>query len=415
MTRVRWWMLSLVFLATTINYLDRIVVSVLIPTIQKDLHINDVQYGYITAAFQLAYTVGFLLFGWFIDRYGTRIGYALSIFWWSVAAVLHAVANSAFGLGFWRAMLGFGEAGNFPAAIKSVAEWFPKKDRALATGIFNSGTNVASTVGPPLLVVTAAAFGWRACFVLTGAVGFLWLVLWMLTYRLPRDHKGANQAEIDYIHSDPGEAAGEPEIGWVKALGYRQTWGFAMAKFLSDPVWWFYLFWLPKYLQNVRKLDATHMAWAISAVYLAASVGSLAGGWVSGFFIGRGWPSGKARKAALAMTALCMPVAAMAVFADQTVLAVLLVCFATAGHQGWSANLYTTASDVFPKSAVASVTGLGGCAGGLGGILFSAIIPGYIVTWFGYTPVFLTLGCFHLIALALVHFTMGDMQKIHSR
>ncbi len=415
MTRVRWWMLALVFFATTINYLDRIVISVLIPTIQTELHINDVQYGYITAAFQLAYTVGFLIFGWFIDRFGTRVGYAVSIFWWSIAAVLHAFAVSAVGLGVWRAFLGFGEAGNFPAAIKLVAEWFPRKDRALATGILNSGTNVASTVGPPILVVTAAAFGWRACFIVAGAIGFVWLAFWLWSYQSPGDHPKVNKAELEYIHSDLEEQRQEPRIGWIGALMHRQTWGFALAKFLSDPVWWFYLFWLPKYLQNARKLTSTEMAWAISAVYMAASVGSLAGGWISGYLIQRGWRPGKARKAAMALAAICMPIASTAVFAESAILAVVLVSFATAGHQAWSANLYTTCSDVFPKSAVASVTGLGGCAGGIGGILFSAVIPGYIVTWFGYTPVFLALGCFHLTALLMVHLTMGRMDRIEAQ
>ena len=372
-------------------------------------------YGYITAAFQLAYTVSFLIFGWFIDRFGTRLGYAVSILWWSVAAILHALAATPIGLGFWRAMLGFGEAGNFPAAVKSVAEWFPRKDRALATGLFNSGTNLASIIGPPALVATAAAFGWRACFVVVGATGFVWLIFWLWSYDLPSKHKGVNEAELAYITSESGEEGNSARMSWGEALVHRQTWGFALAKFLSDPVWWFYLFWLPKYLQSARKLTATEMAWAISAVYMAASIGSLVGGWISGHLIQRGWAPGKARKMAMAMAALCMPVASMAVFADNTPLAVILVSFATAGHQAWSANLYTTSSDVFPKSAVASVTGLGGCAGGLGGILFSAVIPGYVVTWFGYTPVFLAMGVFHLIALLMVHLTMGNMERIKAK
>jgi len=412
MTRVRWWMLALLFLATTINYLDRIVFSVLIPVIEKELRLTKVDYGYLTGAFQIAYTTGFLLMGKFIDRYGTRIGYAVAIAWWSLAAMLHAAARSAMGLGFWRAMLGLGESGNFPAAIKSVAEWFPPKDRALATGLFNAGTNVASMIGPPLFVWMNARFGWRACFLITGAVGFLWLASWLGSYRPPERHSRVSRRELDYIRGEPEGRGEERAIGWAAALRFRQTWGFAVAKFLTDPVWWFYLYWLPPYLFDVRKFKLVEIGWALPAVYLMADAGSVAGGWLSGFLMRRGWPRGRARKAAMAVCAAAMPVAATAVLAPSPVLAVALVSLATAAHQGWSANLFTTVSDSFPRQAVASVTGIGGCAGGLGGFLFSAVIPGYLIARFGYTPAFLAMGCFHLTALALLHRIMGPMQPV---
>jgi len=411
MSYVRWWTLALLFFATTINYLDRIVLSVLAPVIREDIHMPEKVYGYVTGAFSFAYMIGFLFAGKFIDHVGTRIGYAVAIAWWTIAAACHALARSALSLGFWRGMLGLGESGNFPAAIKSVAEWFPKKDRAFATGIFNAGSNVAAMAGPPVLVWMNAHFGWRGCFFITASLGFLWLVLWLATYRPPDRHPRVSASELAYIRSDPDEAR-EPDIGWKAALRYRETWGFAIAKFLTDPVWWFYLWWLPLYLTDARHLTLKQTGWALPVVYLMADLGSVGGGWISGFLIRRGWPLSKARKTAMALCACAMPIAATAAFMPTAALAVAFVSIATAAHQGWSANLYTTVSDVFPKRAVASVVGIGGCAGALGGVLFSSIIPGYVIAAFGYKPVMVALGFFHLTALAVVHRLMGRIQKI---
>ncbi len=411
-SRLRWSLCALRCCATTINYLDRIVFSVLIPVIRDEMHISDLQYGYINGAFQAAYTVGFIYMGRFIDRFGTRVGYAVSIAWWSLAAALHAFARTPLSLGFWRGLLGFGESGNFPAAIKSVAEWFPKRDRAFATGIFNAGSNVASMVGPPIIVWMLGLWGWRACFLVTGSLGFVWLVIWLVAYRLPQSHASVSKAELEYIQSDMGEDSEEAAVGWLAALRYKQTWGFALAKFLTDPVWWFYLYWLPPYLYDVRGFDLKEIGWALPVVYLMADVGSVGGGWLPGFLMRRGWPHGKARKAAMALFACLMPIAALSALAPYSVLAIALVSLATASHQGWSANLFTTTSDIFPKKAVASVTGIGGTMGGLGGFLFSAIIPGIVVTHFGYTPLILGFGLFHLTALVVVHRLMGDMKRI---
>jgi ACS family hexuronate transporter-like MFS transporter len=411
MTRYRWFILSLLFLVTTNNYLDRIVFSVLIPVIRDDLHISTQQYSYITASFQFAYTVGFLFMGKLIDRFGTRIGYAVSVAWWSAAACMHALARTALQMGFWRGMLGLAEAGNFPSAIKAVAEWFPKKDRAFATGIFNAGTNVASMIGPPIFVWITAKYGWRDCFLITGGAGFILVVIWWIVYRLPEHHRSVNAQELAYIKSDVEEAGG-PKVGWLEALRYKETWGFALGKFLTDPVWWFYLVWLPPYLYDVRKFNLTEVGWALPVVYLMADVGSVGGGWLSGFLMRRGWPNHKARKTAMGICAGLMPIAAMSVLAPNPVLAIALVSIATASHQGWSANLFTTTSDVFPKQAVASVTGIGGCMGGVGGVLFSALLPGYVVSHFGYTPIFLGMGLLHLTALLVVHKLLGKMQPI---
>ena len=413
MTKFRWLMLGLLFAATTVNYLDRIVLGVVIKNVRENFHISDSDYGNITAAFQFAYMIGFLIAGWLIDKVGTKVGYAISIAWWSVAAMLHGFASGALSLAFWRGMLGLGEAGNFPSAIKAVAEWFPKKDRAFATGIFNAGTNVASMVGPPIFAWMVIHMDWRQCFYITGGFGFLWLILWITLYQTPRRHPRINQEEIDYIESDPeSREAGQPAIGWRKAVGYRQTWGFALAKFFSDPVWWFYLYWLPPYLYDVRKFNITEVGWTLPAVYLMADFGSVFGGWLSGFLIRRGMPNGKARKTVMLSMAICMPIAALCAFAPDALLAIALVSLATAAHQGWSANLFTTTSDVFPKRAVASVTGIGGSVGALGGVLFTGLLPGYIVQNFGYPPMFVIMGSFHLVAFFFVHLLMRDMKPL---
>ncbi|MCL4794419.1 MAG: MFS transporter [Bryobacteraceae bacterium] len=410
-TRVRWYILLLLFLITTNNYLDRILLGILAPVIMDDLGMDTVAYGYVNSAFQFAYAIGFLAMGKFIDRVGTRTGYSVAILFWSVAAGFHAMARSAFSLAFWRGVLGLGEAGNFPAAIKAVSEWFPKKDRAFATGIFNAGTNVASMIGPPLFVWMHMHVGWRNCFIITASSGVIVLVLCWLHYRPPQQHKWVNAAELAYIESEPEEQT-TAQIGWLAALRIRETYGFALGKFFSDPVWWFYLTWLTLYFKNERGLTLTEIAWALPVIYLMADFGSVMGGWVSGYLMRRGWPHAKARKATMGFFALCMPVAATAVIAPNIILTVLLISLATSAHQGWSANLFTTVSDVFPKSAVASVTGIGGFLGGMGNVIFTAILPGYIITYFGYGPMFVLMGTFHLIAWLCVHHFMGSMQKI---
>jgi ACS family hexuronate transporter-like MFS transporter len=282
-------------------------------------------------------------------------------------------------------MLGLGEAGNFPAAIKAVAEWFPKKDRAFATGVFNAGSNVASMIGPPVFVALSLRYGWRTCFLMTSLLGVIWFIAWLAIYRAP-----AKSEE---------ESPSTTSTGWLDSLRAPQTWGFALGKFLTDPVWWFYLYWLPPYLYDVRKFDLKQIGWALPVVYLMADFGSVGGGWLSGYLIRRGWATQRARRTAMAICACCMPVAAMAVFAPGPVITIALVGLATAAHQGWSANLYTITSDLFPKEAVASVTGIGGCAGGIGGFFFSAVIPGFVVSHFGYTPMFVVMGMLHMIAL----------------
>lgn len=393
---MRWWILTLLFLGTTVNYLDRIILGILLPEIRKEIPMTDQVYSYVTSAFQLAYTVGFLIAGKTIDKIGTRLGYSLAILWWSVAAALHSFASTPMTLGAFRAILGIGEAGNFPAAIKAVSEWFPKKDQALATGIFNAGASIATMIGPGIFLFLTTRFGWRTCFLLTALSGLVVLVLWFFTKGRP--------TELENFQ--------EPKLGWVDVLGYKETWGYAAAKFFSDPVWWFYIFWLPPYFYDVRHFDLKQIAWAFPFIYLMADFGSVGGGWLSGWLIRRGWDAGKARLFAMGLCAACMPIAATSVLFESAIIAILLLSLATAAHQGWSANLYITVPDVFPKNAVASATGIGACLGGLGGVIFSSLLPGYIVTHFGYTPLFFIMGGFHLTGFFILKALMGDLKPV---
>jgi ACS family hexuronate transporter-like MFS transporter len=394
---MRWWILALLFLATLINYMDRTIFAVLVPVMRGDLHIDNEVYGKLTAAFLFAYTVGYLIMGRVVDRLGTKSGFAVAAGVWSIAAGLHATASTALQLGGFRGMLGFAEAGNFPAAIKAVAEWFPAEQRAFATGIFNSGSNLAQVVGPPVFVLLEHKFGWRTCFLLTASLGILWLALWWASYRTPP------KVEVEEKIV---------KVSYREAIQYKQTWGFAIAKFLTDSAWWFYLFWLPLCLHDQRHMQDKDYARALSIIYFVACFGSMGGGWLSGFLMRRGWTKSKARKTAMFICAAAMPVAATGVIVPSAVLAVALFSLATSAHQGFSANLFTTTSDVFPKSALGSVNGIGGCMGGLGGVIFSAIVPGYLVKFIGYTPLFMMMSTFYLIALLILHKLMGDLQPI---
>ncbi|MEZ5351007.1 MAG: MFS transporter [Bryobacteraceae bacterium] len=411
MTRYRWLFLGLLFLGTSLNYMDRIIFAVLMPVIRKDIPVSEQEYGYLTAAFQAAYGIGNLALGKLVDVIGSRFGYLLSVTWWSVAAACHALSQRAIDLGIWRAALGLGEAGNFPAAVKTVAEWFPKKDRALAMGVCVASTNVAAMIGPPLFIALSAAYGWRSTFIAAGAAGLAVALAWGLLYRSPRQHHGVNRAELDYIESGESEEAA-PAISWRAALSHRETWGFAFAKFFTDPVWWFYIYWLPLYLFDVRHLALNEIGWALPVIYLMADFGSVAGGWLPGYLIRRGWAPVRARKTAMAACVVWMPLAALAVFAPNIPLTVFLISLGTMGHQGWSANLFTTVSDVYPATAVGSVIGIGQALASVGGIIFSSLLPGYLISHFGYAPVFVILGSFHLFGFACVHLLMGGLKPV---
>ncbi|MDX9812036.1 MAG: MFS transporter [Bacteroidales bacterium] len=373
----RWTVCALIFFATTVNYLDRQVIGILKPMLEADLGIGEKAYSHIIMAFQLSYAIGMVIAGRLIDKFGTKLGYGISVLVWSIAAMGHAFAKGVFGFGFWRALLGFSEAGNFPAAIKTVAEWFPKKERALATGIFNSGTNVGAIIAPLAVPAIVIAWGWQAAFIITGAIGFLWIVLWMIFYDIPQRHKKVKAAELAHITSDVDEQ-NEPttSIPWVKLFKYRQTWLFLIGKGLTDPVWWFYLFWIPGWLADVRGtgLDVKSFGLPLAFIYTATTVGSIGGGWLSSFMIKKGMTPFRARSITMLIFAfLVTPILFATSASISTWGAVFLIALAAASHQAWSANIFTTVSDAFPKRAVSSVTGIGGMAGALGGAFISYI------------------------------------------
>ncbi|MDP9338508.1 MAG: MFS transporter [Acidobacteriota bacterium] len=400
-SHVRWTICALLFFATTINYLDRQVLSMLARTLETSIGWTSIQYGYITGAFQAAYAVGLLGAGYLIDRVGTRKGYSIAVSVWSVAAIAHAAATSAFTFGIARSVLGLGEAPNFPACVKTVAEWFPKKERALAFGILNAGTNIGPVVAPLIVPWLAVTYGWQMAFIATGALGFVWLIFWLLLYHKPESHPRISASELAYIQSDPADPAGT--IAWSRLFPCRETWAFALGKFLTDPVWWFYLFWLPKYLQEKFGLSLMQIIVPTLVVYNAASIGSVGGGWLSSTLIKRGLSVNYARKTAMLICALCILPVLYAPFSTNLWLVVGLISLATSAHQGWSANLFTLSSDMFPRRAVASVVGIGATAGAIGGVLMQ-ITAGYVVQLTAsYLPLFIFSGVAYIAALAIIH------------
>ena len=398
----RWTVCALLFAATTVNYIDRQVLGILAPTLQRELHWSETQYGDIVSWFSLAYAVGFLVAGRLLDRYGTRRGFAAAIVAWSLAAIGHAFARTATGFSIARAMLGLGESANFPASIKTIAEWFPKRERALATGIFNAGTNVGAIVTPLVVPYIALHWGWRAAFVATGALGFLWLFAWLAMYRQPEVHPAVTPAELALIRSDPADP---PErMSWWSLLGYRQLWAVAVGKFMADPVWWFYLYWLPKFLDARYGIKLGQIALPLIAIYLLADVGSVGGGWLSSAFLARGWSVNRARKTAMLAMAIAIVPTMLAPRAASVWTAVAVVSLAAAAHQGWSANVYPLASDMFPRRAVGSVIGIGGFAGAMGGVLFQRA-TGRVLQANGndYAPIFVVCALAYVTAWLIIH------------
>ena len=407
----RWTICGLLFFATTINYIDRQVLGILAPILQKDIGWTQIDYGYIVTAFTAAYALGLLFVGRFIDKVGTKIGYSLSIVVWSIAAMGHALVKTVFGFGLARFALGLGESGNFPAAVKATAEWFPKKERALAFGLFNSGANIGAVVAPLIVPWITITWGWQEAFIFTGSLGFIWIILWLWLYEIPERHKKVTKEEIAYIQSDPEEYQSE-KIPWLKLFKYKQTWAFVTGKFLTDPIWWFYIYWLPKFLNERFGLNLTQLGLPLIIIYTMTSFGSVGGGWLSGAFIKRGWSINKGRKVVMLICAcLIVPIVFASVVSEWW--AVLLIGLAAAAHQGWSANLFTSVSDMFPKKAVASVTGLGGMAGSIGGMLI-ATAAGFILQFTGsYLSLFILAGIVYLPALLIFHLLVPRMNEAH--
>jgi ACS family hexuronate transporter-like MFS transporter len=400
MGRFRWSICALLFFAATINYVDRQVIGILKPTLQGQLHWSESDYGWIVFAFQTAYAIGMLLVGRLMDRLGTRKGFSLAVVFWSIAAMAHAFASSALGFGVARFALGLGEAGNFPASIKTVAEWFPKKERALATGIFNSGTNIGALITPLVVPWITLAYGWRWAFIATGALGFIWLIAWLVLYYTPENHPRLQARERAHIQSDPPEPV--EKIAWARLFPHRQTWAFAIGKFLTDPIWWLYLFWLPDFFSKSHGLDLKTIGLPLVTIYIAADVGSIGGGWLSSALIKRGWSINAARKTAMLTCALCVVPVAFAPRVPGLWSAVALISLAAAAHQGWSANLFTLTSDMFPRRAVGSVVGIGGMAGAIGGMFIARVVAEILQRTGSYVPIFIIACSAYLVALLLV-------------
>jgi ACS family hexuronate transporter-like MFS transporter len=427
--KYRWTICSLVFFATTVNYLDRNVISYLRPFLAEAFHWTPEQevidYSNIELAFKIAYALGMLIAGGFIDKLGTKLGYAIATGLWSLAAIGHAFATGTGGFLIARVFLGVTEAGNFPAAIKATAEWFPQKERALATGIFNSGSNIGAIIVPLSVPFIAENYGWQWAFIATGTIGFIWLFLWFIYYEVPQKQKRLSQAELEYINSDktePAEEENTEKVSWLKLLSFRQTWAFAIGKLLTDPVWWFYLFWLPDFLMKQYKLTATGIIWPCALVYVIGSIGSIGGGWLPLKLINKNWPAYKARKTSMLLYAFAVLPVLFSQYLGSINMwwAILVIGLAVSAHQAWSANIFTTVSDMFPKNATASVTGIGGMFGAFGGILLTLLVQKNMFVYYtkigqietGYFIMFCICGGAYLLAWLIMHILVPKMKKV---
>jgi MFS transporter, ACS family, aldohexuronate transporter len=408
--RRRWLICALIFFATTINYMDRTVLGLLAPMLQTKIGWSEAQYGYIVTAFQIAYALGLLVMGPLVDRLGSRIGYAIAIAIWSVSAMAHSLAHSVVTFAMARFGLGFGEAGNFPSALKTIAEWFPKKERALATGIFNSGTNIGATIAPLIVPWIALHLGWQYAFLLTGFFSAIWIVCWLTIYRRPQDDTKLSSSELEYIQSDPIEAVAT--VPWSRILVHRQAWTFMLGKFITDPVWWFFLFWLPKFLSSTYHVGLSGVALPLIVIYNSATVGSIFGGWLQEHFIKSGWTVNRARKITMLICALAVVPVVSAIAVKSLWGSVALISLAVAAHQGWSCNLLTLPSDMFPKNTVASVASLGTLAGAISGAMIATAAGLLLKATGSYVPLFVFAGSAYLVALGVIHLISPRLQPV---
>jgi ACS family hexuronate transporter-like MFS transporter len=419
----RWTICALLFFASTINYLDRQVIGILKPLLESNLNIGEVAYANIVTIFQLCYGISMLLAGRLIDKFGTKLGYGISVLIWSIAAMGHALAKGVIGFGFWRALLGVGESGNFPAANKAIAEWFPKKERALAFSIFNSGTNVGAIAAPLAVPAIIVTWGWQAAFIITGSIGFIWIILWFLFYEIPEKHRKLSANEMEFIKSDLDEKnETEKPVPWGQLLKYRQTWLFFIGKALTDPIWWFYLFWIPGWLSTVRGagLDIKSFGIPLVIIYTSTTIGSVCGGTISSYMIKKGISPFNARKYTMLLFAiLVIPVFFAQSPGVSTWGAIALISLAASSHQAWSANIFTTVSDAFPKKVISSVTSIGGMAGAIGGA-FISVFAGHILNFFkkaghvetGYTIMFGIAACAYILAWIIMYVFAPKIKKV---
>jgi ACS family hexuronate transporter-like MFS transporter len=409
--------------ATTINYLDRQILGLLKPTLEIEFSWSETDFAFLVMAFTGAYAVGLISWGWFIDRIGTKPGYIISVAAWSIMGMLHATARSVTGFGLARIGLGLTEAGNVPAGMKTIAEWFPRKERALATGLFNAGTSFGIIIALLIVPLILSNYGWHEVFIITGSVGFIWLLVWIFVYDVPSKHKRLTAEEYNYIHDGQkldAEAQEEVvKIKWLKLFTYPQTWAFITGKILLDPIYWFFLFWLPSYFSTTFQLDLKKPSYELMIIYTATTIGSIFGGYFSSYLVRKGWETIKARKFALLIFALLELTIILAQFAKGPWVAVGLLSIAVAAHQAWAANVFTLASDMFPSQVVSSVVGIGGMAGALGGILFPMFI-GYVLDSYkalgninsGYNLIFTICGCTYLFALLIIHLLTRNKVKV---
>jgi ACS family hexuronate transporter-like MFS transporter len=408
--RYRWVICGLLFAATAINYVDRQMIGLLKPTISTELGWDEMTYADIVFWFQAAYAIGYLSFGKIVDALGARIGFSIAFVIWTIGHTLCGFVGSAFQFSLARFVLGLGESGNFPAGIKAVSEWFPAKERALATGIFNAGANIGAVVTPLIVPAITIAFGWRMAFIVTGVASLVWLVAWIAIYRRPAEQPLLSAAERAFIESDPADKA--ERIGWLKLIFYRETWAYALGKFLIDPIWWLFLFWTPDFLAKTYHLDLKSFGPPLVVIYLISDLGSIAGGWSSSTLMKRGYSANVARKLTMLVCAfLVMPIF-FAQFAASMWLAVAIVGLATAAHQAFSANLYTIPSDMFPRGAVGSVVGIGGTVGAIGGMMMAKFV-GYILQTTGsYTLIFAVAGSVYVIAVLVIHLLSPRLARV---
>jgi ACS family hexuronate transporter-like MFS transporter len=415
----RWFIAFLLFAATTINYIDRQIFGLLKPELERIYNWTETDYSRIVMAFTACYAIGQLVYGKIIDRIGTKLGYTISVAVWSVSAVLHAFVRTTLGFGIVRAFLGLGESGNYPAGVKTTAEWFPKKERALAIGILDSGSNIGACVGPILVPWLLAVYGWQAAFIITGSFGFIWLILWRVFYKIPAEQTRLSKAEYEYIQSDEDESSeNTAPVSWGRLLRLRQTWAFIAGKFFTDPIWFFFLFWLPSYFNSYFDLNLKEPSIPLVLVYAGTMVGSIGGGYLSSWLIRKGWPVYRARKTALLVAALCVIPIVVTRFTTDMWVVVALISLSVAANQAWSANIFAIVPDMFPKKAISSVVGLGGMAGAIGSVLFPVFI-GYILDFYknagnivaGYNIIFLVCGSSFLVAWVSIHWLAPKMQK----
>ncbi|WP_307089862.1 MFS transporter [Sphingomonas faeni] len=410
--RYRWVICGLLFAATSINYVDRQMIGVLKPTISAELGWNETTYADVIFWFQMAYAIGYLSFGRIVDIVGARVGYSVAFVIWTLGHTLCGFVSSAFQFSIARFVLGIGESGNFPSGIKAVTEWFPARERALATGIFNAGSNLGAIITPLVVPAITLAFGWRMAFIVTGAASLVWLVAWIALYRRPSESRKVSAAELAYIESDPADAG--PQIGWLKLLSYRETWAYALGRFLIDPIWWLFLFWTPDFLGKTYHLDLKNFGPPLVAIYLISDIGSVAGGWASSRLMKHGMSANKARKLTMLTCAILVMPIVSAQYISNLWLAVAVLGVATAAHQAFSANLYTLPSDVFPRSAVASVIGIGGTVGAIGGMMM-AKFTGYILDSTGsYAPIFAVAGSTYLLAILVIHLLTPRFARVNA-